>query len=392
MKIKSIEIKAIGGIGDIKIQFDDRMNFICGPNGIGKTTVLECIAHSFSSSGTNILKRNVLFERGSVSANIEINGDNQNTNLSINDFSPDKQSRINGLHQHSNKLLSLKVNRTFVYQPLTAVGKDVDKLDHVIYEEAKSGVNINEVKNWFVNRFLYSAHPGSLSSEQIHNLELAKSCFSILNPDFSFSKVLATSNEIMVNSPNGEIYYEYLSSGFKSSLSIIFGIIKDIELRFKEPAIKADEFDGIILIDELELHLHPEWQSKIAGILLNVFPNIQFITSTHSPHILQNALPKQIIALASERGNVYRRELNDSKYGFQGWTVEEILIDVMGMSDTKTDIFKQYLADFEMAINNENYGLALVAYKELDALIHPSNSLRKILKLDLECIKKAVND
>ena len=387
MKIKKIEIRAIGGISDIEIEFNDQINFICGPNGIGKTTVLECIAHSFSASTSNILKRNVLFESGSFSSTIEIDGTTTQANVLINEFSPDKTTNINGLHQHSDKILSLKVNRYFVYQALDAVSKDVNKNVNTSYEEAKSGVRIDEVKNWFVNRYLYSAHKDALTSVQLHNLEIAKRSFSLLDPNFSFSKVLASSNEIMVNSPNGEIYYEYLSSGFKSSLSIIFGIIKDIELRFKQPGIKVDEFDGIILIDELELHLHPEWQSKIAEILLKVFPNIQFITTTHSPHILQNALPAQIIALAFENGSVKRRKLNDEKYGYQGWTVEEILLDVMGMSDTRTDVYYKFLKDFELGIEIEDYSSALIAYNELDALLHPQNYLRKLLKLELECIK-----
>lgn len=390
MKVKAIDIEGIGGISSIHIDFDDNMNFICGPNGIGKTTILECVAHSFSASSTNILKRNVSCENGSFRATVEINGNNQQTNILIADFAPDKQSRINGLHQHSNKLLSLKVSRTFQYQPLNAIGKDTDKQDHVIYEETKSGVNINEVKNWFVNRYLYSAHEGALTEEQLHNLELAKKSFSLLNPEFNFSKVVASSNEIMVNSPNGEIYYEYLSSGFKSCLSIIFGIIKDIELRFKEPGIKADEFDGIILIDELELHLHPEWQSKIPRILVDVFPNTQFITATHSPHILQSAKPNEIIALSSNDGQVYRRELDSGKYGFQGWTVEEVLVDVMGMTDTRTSTYKDKLSEFERAIYQYEYDSAKLILEEINHLLHPDNHLIKLLSLELASIKEAV--
>jgi predicted ATP-binding protein involved in virulence len=388
MKVKSIGIDGIGGIGSIHINFDDNMNFICGPNGIGKTTILECIAHSFSVHTTNILKRNVSSESGSFYANVEVDGDNLQSNIVIADFAPDKPSSINGLHQHSNKLLSLKVSRTFQYQPLNAVSRDTDKPINTSYEEAKSGVKINEVKNWFVNRYLYSAHEDTLTIEQLHNLELAKKSFSLLNPQFSFSKVLASSNEIMVNSPNGEIYYEYLSSGFKSCLSIIFGIIKDIELRFKDPCIKADEFDGIILIDELELHLHPEWQAKIASILVEVFPRMQFITATHSPHVLQSAKPNEIIALNSDNGQVYRRTLNGGKYGFQGWTVEEVLIDVMGMSDTRTDSYKNQLAEFEAAIDQGNCLVAKNAFNELDHLLHSDNYLRKLLRLELALIQE----
>ena len=387
MKVKSIEVNGIGGIESIQIDLDPHMNFICGPNGIGKTTLLECIAHSFSLSDTNILKRNVSKKSGSFRSVIEIDGADQQSEIVIADFDPNKNSSITGLYKHASKLLSLKVSRTFQYQPLQAVSKDVDKSMNTSFQEAKSGVNTNEVKNWFVNRYLYSAHEGVLTEQQINNLELAKNSFSLLNEEFSFSKVLAASNEIMVNTPNGDIYYEYLSSGFKSCLSIIFGIIKDIEFRFKEPYVNAFEFDGVILIDELELHLHPEWQAKIAKILVQVFPQAQFITATHSPHILQGANPNEIIALASENGKVYRRELDGQKYGYQGWTVEEILVDVMGMSDTRTEKYYQEINNFEQAIDSDNYSAAESAYIELDSLLHPNNNMRKLLKLELASVK-----
>ena len=387
MKIKSIEINSIGGIENIQISFDNHMNFICGPNGIGKTTLLECIAHSFSLSDTNILKRNVLHNSGSFKAVVEIDGIDHESNIEIADFDPNKNSNITGLYQHASKLLSLKVSRTFQYQSLLAVSKDVDRSSSSSFQEAKFGVNINEVKNWFVNRYLYSAHEGALTEQQINNFELAKNSFSLLNPEFSFSKVLAASNEIMVNTPHGDIYYEYLSSGFKSCLSIIFGIIKDIEFRFKDPCINAFEFDGIILIDELELHLHPEWQAKIAKILVEVFPQAQFITATHSPHILQGANSNEIIALASENGKVYRRKLNGQKYGYQGWTVEEILVDVMGMFDTRTEKYYQEIDSFEIAIEKNDFLAAKSAYVELDSLLHPNNNMRKLLKLELASVK-----
>lgn len=386
MKVKNIEINGIGGISHLNVDFNDRMNFICGPNGIGKTTLLECVAHSFSLSDTNILKRNVATRQGSFKAVIDIDGADTQSNVIIADFDPNKQSSVNGLHQYSSKLLSLKVTRSFQYQPLNAVGKDVNKSGSVLFQEAKSGVNITEVKNWFVNRYLYSAHEDALTQEQLNNLELAKRSFSLLNENFSFSRVMASSNEIMINTPNGEIYYEYLSSGFKSCLSIIFGIIKDIELRFKDPCVNACDFDGIVLIDELELHLHPEWQSKIAKILLEVFPKIQFITATHSPHILQSANPDEIIALASREGQVFRRDLERTKYGYQGWTVEEILLDVMGMTDTRTEEYYKHLHSFEHAMEHENASQARAAFEELDSLLHPNNHLRKLLKLELASI------
>lgn len=74
-------------------------------------------------------------------------------------------THIVGEYRKSKYLMSLKVTRTFNYMDLQSVSKDVDKPEYILYEEAKQGVNINEIKNWFVNRFLYSKHDNSLTND-----------------------------------------------------------------------------------------------------------------------------------------------------------------------------------------------------------------------------------
>jgi len=387
MKITDIQIFGVGGIEAVELKFNEQMNLICGPNGIGKTTILETIAHTFSTGETSVLKRNVNCNRSKVTSTVFDGEKSQKVTIQFDTFIPEKRAQINGLYLLSEKMFSFKTTRTFNYSPLQSVSKDSDKSVHNTYQEAVLGINLADIKNWFVNRYLYSAHPGTLTSEQISNFELAKRCFSLLNPSFSFSKVDASSNEIMVNTPSGEIYYEYLSSGFKSILSLSFGIIKEIEYRFKSPRIKAVDFDGIITIDEIELHLHPEWQGKIANILSDLFPNVQFFATTHSPHIIQASKPNQIIALEVIGNKVVQRHLPETKYGFQGWTVEEVLTDVMGMSDTRTALFNNLLNDFGEHIDNGNYSKANDVFNKIDIILHPQNHLRKLLKFQLAEIK-----
>jgi predicted ATP-dependent endonuclease of OLD family len=387
MKIKEIQITGVGGIESVELEFNDQMNLICGPNGIGKTTIIETIAHIFSHGDTSILKRNVNFERSKVTCKVQTEQGVEDGEISFDTFLPEKRASIAGLHQLSDKLFSFKTTRTFSYMPLESVSKDTEKQQHSSYTEASKGINLTEIKNWFVSRYLYSAHSGTLTDEQLANFELAKKCFSLLNRSFSFSKVDASSNEIMVNTPSGEIYYEYLSSGFKSILSLSFGIIKEIEYRFKSPRIKAVDFDGIITIDEIELHLHPEWQGSIANVLSTLFPKVQFFATTHSPHIIQSASPNQIIALESIDNKVIQRELPETQYGFKGWSIEEVLTDVMGMKDTRTDLFNTILSDFGKFIDNEDYENAKEVYNQIDILLHPQNQLRKLLKFQLAEIK-----
>jgi predicted ATP-dependent endonuclease of OLD family len=282
MNLERLHLTSVGGISELELAFDPHLNVLCGPNGIGKTTILESIAHCFAMQQMSILKRNVASQSGFISAHVRDGQTALEVNIDLIEFLPGKNDHISGLHALSSKLLSLKVNRTFNYKALDSVTRDQDKPPHTVWEEAKTGVRIEDVKNWFVNRYLYSAHINALSSAQLHNLEVAKKGFSVLQDGFSFSRVLASSNEIMVNTPSGEIYYEYLSSGFKSCLSVFIGIIKEVEYRFGADELKADDFDGIVLIDEIELHLHPEWQAKISGLLKQCFQKLSLLF----PHIV----------------------------------------------------------------------------------------------------------
>ena len=382
MIITDIEILGIGGIKSLKIPLHNRMNIVCGPNGIGKTTMLECVAHLLSHGNSQILKRHVDSNRGSVAANFKLDsGEQKRVEITVNGFEPNQLNQIDGHYSLSKFILSLKTTRTFSYTAPPSVSRDTEKPEHVMYTEAQAGISLNDTKNWFVNRYLYSAHKGALSLAQMANFELAKKCFSQLNPEFSFLRVNAATNEIMVKTPTGELYYEYLSSGFKSCLSIMFGIMKEIEYRF--PNTEVATFEAIVLVDEIELHLHPEWQSRITAVLLNIFPSLQFITTTHSPHIVQNANPSSIIALERKDNEVVKRDLPESRYGFKGWTVEEVLEDVMAMSDTRTELFTSRMKQFGDAIDNENSELAKSIYAELNELLHPASVMRKIIRLQL---------
>lgn len=217
------------------------------------------------------------------------------------------------------------------------------------------GIPVADAKNWFVNRYLYSAHKGALSRAQTENLTIAKKAFAILDSETQFQHVEASTNEVMVRTPKGLIPYEYLSSGFKACLTIFWGLIKEIEYSREKGGDLAADFDGIILIDELELHLHPVWQSRILRSLRSVFPTAQFIITTHSPHIIQSADAGEVMALqVDSQGDTTIRDLPRLEHGLSMWTVEEILEDIMGMSDSRTDTFNGLMKNFEKAVLSES--------------------------------------
>lgn len=390
MKIKEIELKDIGCIHHLHLGFNENMNILCGPNGVGKTTIIESVASMFIY-GHPIVKRNVSSDVGSLYAKVEADGHIIEKTIEIKNFNPNEAENTFSFSNLASKIISIKVSRNFGYSKLTAIPSDEPRREAELWKEAISGVTFDGVKGWFVNRYLYSAHEGTLSEEQVSNYHLAEKCFSIINSQYSFSKVMGATNDIMVNTPQGEIYFEYLSSGFKSIIYLLFSTIKEIEFRFNEQKLKAEDFDGIILIDEIEIHLHPEWQERIIHILRKTFPNAQFILTTHSPHIIQTAEPNQIMALQLDENSnvVLRTNLQTSKYGFKGWTIEEILYDVMGMHTMRSEMYHDLIKKFGKAIDDENEEEAKSIYTELNHLLHPRNSQRKLLNFQLAKISKA---
>lgn len=161
-------------------------------------------------------------------------------------------------------------------------------------------------------------------------------------------------------------------------------MIKDIEYRFKEPHIKVEDFDGILIIDEMDVHLHPELQARIYYALNQLFPKAQIFTSTHSPHVIQVAKPDEMIPLVrQENGSLVVNPIVNKEYGCQGWTIEEILNDVMGMQDTKSNKYMEELDKFNQALDADDAAKAHEAYDVLCKMLHPDSYLRKVLEIQM---------
>lgn len=390
MKIEKIEISAIGGIDNLELEFNPGLNLICGPNGVGKTTILECISHSFTNFGSNILKRNVNYESGEWYLQINVDDDRKSATYQRKSFHPSEPHEYatnHLLHEYVKNIIIFKSHRPLNYVNVSAISKDPNKDNNSMAQEIQTGANSDDIKQWFLSRFMWSAHDGLLSVEQKENFELAKKCFGIIDSNVTFKKVIPDTHEILLSAFEKDIYFEYLSSGYKSVLILLLGLIKEIEHRFKNPSIKVSDFSGVLLIDEADIHLHPQWQSKLINILKEIVPNAQIVATTHSPHMIQVANPNELIALGLDAENkVYRRELPNNQYGFQGWTVEEILKDVMGLEETRSQVYIEIIHQFEEALADEDIENAQKAYEVLEEMLHPKNPLRKILELQLSSL------
>ncbi len=125
--------------------------------------------------------------------------------------------------------------------------------------------------------------------------------------------------------------------------------------------------EAIVLIDEVELHLHPSWQQRILDDLRRTFPNAQFIVSTHSPQVLTTIEPEHIVELAREDGHIVAGSVAGWTYGAEAG---DVLSAVMGVKERPDNHFTRTLARYRRLVSDDQGESeeALALRRELDGL------------------------
>lgn len=383
MKIKRIDLENVGNISNLSLSFNENMNVICGSNGIGKTTILNAITAANTLSDLK-LKKKYGTSSGKISSQMT-NG--LVRNIVINAINPTEENQNYGMPEdvkdEAGKIINIFDNRNINYKELEAVQKypkrDLSSIGNI--QQFVQSNTVNEtLKNWLVNRIMaYQGDKDNLTNSERFNIEQMLATFSIIDEKIKFKKLDYRSFELMLDDYDNEVFFEFESTGFKNILFIILGIIEEIEFRFND--MKITDFDGTILIDEVELHLHPSWQGKIIDILKKMFPKVQFIVTTHSPSVLQNLDKTEIIPLYIENTNVKIKNLELSEYGLKGWTLEEILSDVMGVTDLKNETLQKSLNKFSRALDDDDVEIAKLEYEKLNTMLHPQNPMKQIIEI-----------
>jgi predicted ATPase len=124
---------------------------------------------------------------------------------------------------------------------------------------------------------------------------------------------------LTVKKAGARLSLQQLSDGERAFIAVLGDLVRRLALANPELANPL-EGHGVVLIDELELHLHPRWQREVVEKLRTSFPNIQFIATTHSPFIIQSLRPGELITLDPEEFGEYANR-----------SVEDIAEHVMGV-------------------------------------------------------------
>lgn len=160
-------------------------------------------------------------------------------------------------------------------------------------------VDFNQFFGWFrsVEEIEKDWRQRQRSSDYRHpHLNAVRKATSPFLEEFSFLRFESPSSRMLIQKSDQDLLIQQLSDGEKIALGMIGDIAR--RLAIANPGLEDPlQGEGIVMIDEIELHLHPKWQRGLLPHLLETFPNCQFIVTTHSPQVISDVQPHQIIHL-----------------------------------------------------------------------------------------------
>lgn len=417
MKIKELHLTNFRGFEQLDIVFPNRLAVFIGVNGAGKSAVLDAISTCFFTFIHRLFEGQIKVGTHNIPINEKDirNGDiDEFKILSKIDF--DLYSDIPIINYFSNKEVSILYNNygdnetdkkwdldflrrfksektynlpIFLHLKTTGIynkrkyedtntlrrelyvyenafgGSQIDYEDFVVwfrYEEDKENEKIIEIKNFDAKnpvlqtiRKAVSDFFSKMKSTNIGDLKIERSGsnglrFSSLNDQTSLT----------IQKGNTRLLVEQLSDGEKKLLTLVCDIAR--RLTIANPSLENPlEGEGIVLIDEIDLHLHPQWQREVIPALLETFPKLQFIVTTHSPQVLSKVKKESIFIL--EDGKLVKNVPNT-----YGRNASAILFEIFGVTDRPAEVQDQ-INRCSQLLEEENYDEAKALLKELTELL-----------------------
>lgn len=396
MRLETIKYTNYRGLKTGELSFEKDITVIIGKNGAGKTSVLTAVSIMLSWIITRLKseKQNGQYIEVDSITNpyshsiIEYKLDEFDTPISIPNKSKQGVSKKYSLNIDSLKNYASRKRTdfekqnfklsvpTFVYYgvkravidiPLRIRNKEYALLD--TYKDCLNGAaNFRDFFTWFRNQEDIENElrllENPLSPIHTRELDTFRKALSIFMPDYKSIRVRRSPLRMQLLKKGEVVYANQLSDGEKTYLALIGDLCHRLVLA--NPTLPDPlQGEGIVLIDEIDLHLHPEWQGDFATKLNEVFPNIQFIITTHSPHVINRIAPEKIRIL-----NNNKVENPDYSYGMP---ISVVLEDIMGLSKQQPDKVKLVIERIHDALNNKEIDLAENSCKELQELTpgHP---------------------
>ena len=226
--------------------------------------------------------------------------------------------------------------------------------------------NEKMMRKWFEKMTIQSASSGKVAPELTAVKSAIAQCFQSITgyQDVEVQFNLDTHELDIVYRDNDLEHRRYpmksLSDGYKNTLSMVADIA--YRMAVLNPWLLENvlsETTGIVLIDEVDLHLHPRWQQRILRDLRTIFPKVQFIASTHAPSVINSVKRENLLILSD------RQEADMPQNEVFGRDANSILSGIMDADERPAEVKCMFKQAYD-AIDAQRYDAAAAILQQIE--------------------------
>ncbi|MCY3819240.1 MAG: AAA family ATPase [Gammaproteobacteria bacterium] len=365
MKVTALRLRNIRCFRDLTLRLNGASALFIGDNGDGKSTVLRSLAMGLcDNSSASALFRDLYGESVSHDCDqgtieVDLAGrprlQTRTTIRSLPHFEQIDQT-LYRLHQRGSEELT---QAAFPWSRIFAVGygpgirvQGTNDYDYYLTVDALYPLFVYDTRlqnpELVIRRLVAAARPRRDPTPVLRKLKKLLALLLQLQPTDSLQLTRAG---IFVKTRRGQYPLSSLGDGYRSTVTWVLDLVSWWYLRGSHGLI---DVNGVVLIDEIEQHLHPRWQRNIMQLLTQSFPNVQFLATTHSP----------LVASGCEGIPVHR--LNDGEHTVGspfGWRAEDVY-QMMGLSSSRARAFTEDVLERYQRLDERRLRQALTPSEE----------------------------
>jgi ABC-type phosphate transport system ATPase subunit len=435
IRLSYVNLTNIGHFENISLDLSKQVTVLIGENGSGKSTVLRAIALGITGTDFFDLDKDLQREKSEI-----FNGF-----LRINDYKkgvPNYSQEGNIILSVNDKDLTLNLTTSKLRTTIVEIEELKTNRETILHEgkflktlvlgfsqsEVKGNKNFSvkeETKPSVLDLFPLISNAGKDGMNDLiewiyyyvhdrENTEPVDKLFAI------FSKIVADNSdneavtlkrpyktEGVIGSPSGKkeiivctpdmpdgINLSLVSQGYKNIFRWVSGILMKV-YNYQQnffPEKTLAEISGIVLIDEIDTYLHPKWQRNILKVLVEEFPKLQFVVTTHSMAVISSLQDKNdylVYKAVKFNNDIFFSEINPLELNPYGADFNEIAEEFMEIS-YREPIIQTELDNLASLIAEKNIEKATEIVNKLNKLINPNNAEFMKLKSRLEAKKLLV--
>lgn len=378
MLLQKINVQNFRCFTNMTVSFDPKLTVLVGANGSGKTAVLDVLAPGLESlvkklagiatspSYLNVFtKKDIVLTTKTNEVNITLTMTHEyreSVFTTLLKLTPDG-NRLQGFSsfdwkftntdsQQDGEMLfayytATRIIQSTIYQKYSAKDTLVSAFENC----TNATINLAASLAWFDAQNVAQLSERELRDDKtyvIPEFEAVRTAIAQALGDYENARMdyRSTPAELVIykkGDPHTPYRLSQLSDGYRTMLALIMDLARRMAVANKGKSVL--ESQAIVLIDEIELHLHPRWQQTVLPTLMRIFPKTQFIVTTHSPQILSSIAPQHIRILKDNEA----LSVETSTLGAQS---SRLLEDIFGVRARPEDMQKKLDAYFRLLNTN----------------------------------------